>query len=311
MKHIAITGANGFVGQYLVKYFAALGLKITAFLRQPHEGLFEHASVKYVVIGDLNAQTNFKSALQDVDGVIHCAARVHIMKPTAEDEALFHQTNVEGTQKLFKDAKAANVKQFIFLSTIKVNGESTQHVPFKEDDIPNPQDMYARSKWLAESALWEMAQGTSCHVTVLRLPLVYGPKVKGNLAKLTQALQTRQCLPLRSIRNKRSFLALPNLASAIASCMDNEQAKGQTFLLADDADLSTPELIELLAQSQSVTARLISCPVFLLKLLGVMTGRASEISRLVQSLQVDVQKIKNELQWKPLVKPDDIFKASS
>src|SRR5690606_430552 len=125
MSYIAITGANGFVGQYLVKYFAMLGFKILGLLRQPHEGLFEHPHVKYAVVGEFNADTNFKSLLQEIDIVIHCAARVHVMNPSPDDAKLFYETNVAGTLRLYEDATKHKVKQFIFLSSIKVNGERT------------------------------------------------------------------------------------------------------------------------------------------------------------------------------------------
>jgi nucleoside-diphosphate-sugar epimerase len=254
-----------------------------------------------VAVGDMGASTQWANAVMGCDVVVHLAARVHVMREIAVDpESLFDAVNNVATHNLALAAAHAGVKRFVFISTVKVNGESTApgH-PFVETDTPAPRDAYARSKYQAEEDLKELAQQHGMEWVIIRPPLVYGPGVKANFAALANAATKGLPLPLGSIRNQRSLVALDNLVDFIVCCTQHPKAANQTFLISDGHDLSTPELVRQLAQAAGVTVRLPSIPVALLKLAAALLGKKGAVERLSENLQVNIGKAQTLLQWVP------------
>ncbi len=292
---IAVTGANGFVGAAVVAALARSGRDVRPIGRHPKAGM--------VAVGDIGPDTDWSQALQGVTSLVHCAARVHVMKETQADAlAAFRSVNVAGTQRLAEQAAGAGVQRFVFVSSVKVHGESTQPgAPFRATDTPTPLDAYGQSKWEAEQALWAVCRATGMQGVVVRPPLVYGPGVRANMARLMKLVASGLPLPLGGIRNRRSLVALDNLSDLLVSCIDHAAATGRTFLASDGEDLSTPDLIRQMALAMGRSARLIPVPVGLLRLGGQLTGQSAEVARLVDSLQVDLSTTKKVLSWSPPV----------
>jgi nucleoside-diphosphate-sugar epimerase len=248
---VLVTGSNGFVGRAVLKQLNVMkGLQAVGVVR--HTAGFTGATV--VKVGDLTAQTDWSFALADADAIVHHAARVHVMQETEIDPLTsFRAVNVEGTLNLASQAAAAGVKRFVFISSVKVHGESTQPGrAFTEADAPNPEDAYGQSKHEAEMGLRQLSTDTGMEVVIIRPPLVYGPGVKANFAALMRAVQRGWPLPLGAVHNLRSLVALSNLADFIVSCITHPQAAHQTFLVSDGQDLSTTELVRGMAQAAGV-----------------------------------------------------------
>lgn len=295
-RTILVTGASGFVGLAVCARLARDGRRLRRALRQGH-GQLADLDVR---IGNIGAATDWRAALKGVGAVVHLAARAHVMRDTAADPlSVFRCVNVEGTETLARAAARAGVRRFIFISSVKVNGERTADRPFCERDTPHPEDTYGRSKWEAEQRLAEVAAGTGMAVTILRPPLMYGPGVKGNFLSLMRAVARGWPLPLASIRNARSLLYVGNLADAVARCLQDVRPGIQTYLLSDGEDVATPELVRRLAAHLDRPARLLPLPVGLLQLGFRLIGRASACDRLAGSLQVDSGAITRELGWRP------------
>jgi len=315
MVNFLITGARGFVGQALCDVLRERGCVVRAAVRVAHQA-------EYVAVGEINAHTDWIQALQGVDTVIHLAARVHVMHDDAENPLEeFRKVNVAGTENLARQAARAGVKRLVYVSSIKVNGESTSptmipaasKIPpsppfakggvvgdfFTENDEANPQDPYGISKWEAEQALHRVAAETGLEVVIVRPPLVYGAGVKGNFARMLKVLAKGIPLPLASVNNQRSLIYVGNLVDALILCATHPAAAGQTYLVSDGEDVSTPDLLRQLGDAMDHSARLFPCPPWLLKLAGSMTGRADQVERLLGSLQVDSSKIRRELGWMP------------
>jgi nucleoside-diphosphate-sugar epimerase len=293
-RRALVTGANGFVGTALCDVLRQQNWEVRRALRTANSS----GSVDDVVIGDIGPQTDWRGAISGVDIVIHLAARTHVMRDsTAEPLAEYRRINVEGTQSLAQVAQAAGVRRFIFLSSIKVNGETTTLRPYSETDAPCPEDAYGVSKREAELAL--SAAAADMETVVLRPPLLYGPGVKGNFLRLMRAIERGMPLPLGSIHNHRSLLYVGNLVDAIMLSLDHAGAAGQTYLLADDEAVSTPELIRAIAAALHKAARLLPFPPPLLRFAGALTGKSAAVSRLLGSLQIDSSKIRRELGWRP------------
>lgn len=247
-----VTGATGFVGKALCAGLSASGYGVVPAVRcnsgLPHE----------MVVGNLDASTDWRSALSGCDAVVHLAARVHVMDDTSQNPlALYRETNTEATLNLARRAAQAGVKRFIFISTIKVNGEGRDE-PYRETDAPAPKDAYAISKWEAEQGLQRIARETGLEVVILRPPLVYGPGVKANFLRLMRTVEKGWPLPLGAIRNRRSLLYLGNFVDAIRLCVEHPAAAGQTFLVDDGQPVSTPDLIRAVAHAMGRPARLLS-----------------------------------------------------
>ena len=264
-------------------------------------------SFKPVIVGTIGPETLWSTALLDVETVIHLAARVHVMNDTHADPlTAFRAVNVDGALNLGRQAAAAGVKRFVFVSSVKVNGEFTLPCQaFTEADEPNPQDAYGQSKCEAEQGLRQIAAETGMEVVIIRPPLVYGPGVKANFASLMRAVQRGYPLPLGSVHNQRSLVALDNLVDFIITCATLPQAANQTFLVSDGQDLSTIELIRGLAHAAGVTARLLPVPVPWLRAVASLLGKADAVDRLCGNLQVDISKARKLLAWTPPVTVDE------
>lgn len=253
--------------------------------------------VKSVIIGDVSAATDWGADLQGIDTVVHLAARVHVMKDSSvEPLQAYREVNVQGTERLARQAADAGVNRFIFLSTVKVNGEENRKT-YTESDRPSPMDSYGISKMEAELKLRKIAAETGMAVVILRPPLVYGPGVKANFLKLLQTVDRRMPLPFAGVKNQRSLIYVDNLVDAIVSCVLHPNAPGQTFLVSDGKDVSTPELIRMIAAALQKQPRLFRFPPLALYIAGRLTGKGPAVDRLIGSLTVDTGKIKNELGW--------------
>lgn len=297
MRTVLVTGANGFVGSILCRALHEHGVTVRRALRRAEAA---PADAEDFVIGDLGPATVWDWALRGADAVIHLAARAHMMHDTAtEPLAEYRRINVHATRALAEAAGKAGVRRFIFLSSIKVNGEATAAQSFSEDDTPHPQDHYGISKWEAEQALRESTAASGMEAVVLRAPLLYGPGVKGNFLDLIRAVERGFPLPLASVHNRRSLLYVDNLADAIILCLDHPAAAGKTYLVADDDGVSTPDLIRAITHACDRPARLFPFPLSLLKLAAAAIGKSAAVSRLLGSLQVDSGKIRGELGWRP------------
>jgi UDP-N-acetyl-alpha-D-quinovosamine dehydrogenase len=250
-------------------------------------------------VGEIDESTDWSVALSGITCVVHLAGRTHRVREHAM-EALneYRRINVEGTRRLAEHAAAAGVRRLVFLSSIKVNGESSDR-PFTEDDAPRPEDAYGISKWEAEQALARVAGKTRLDVTILRPPLVYGPGVAGNFLRLLDLVAHGVPLPFASIENRRSLLYVGSLVAAILKAITAPQAAGRTYLVSDGEDTSTPDLVRKLARELGVGTRLFSCPPLLLEKVAALVGRHRDLERLTGSLQADVSRICRELAWRP------------
>lgn len=299
---ILVTGASGFVGSALCGSLCSRGLPVRGVARTLRSFVPAYG-VESVVIGNLDAETDWTSAMAGVDCVIHCAAQAHMMHETEADAlAKYRLVNVDGSQHLAEQAAAAGVRRLVYLSSIKVNGEQTAlGTPFLFSDAPAPEDSYSISKWEAEQALWAVAANTDLEVVVVRPPLVYGPGIKGNLAYLLNLVRLGVPLPLGMVRNQRSLIGLENLVDLLIRCINHPMAAGQTLLASDGEDVSTPDLIRQMAVALRRSANLLPVPVKLLCLAGRLLGKDAEIFRLVNSLQIESQPTRELLGWCPPV----------
>lgn len=297
---VLVTGANGFVGNALGAQLLVRGDAVHAAVRSPGGSI---AAGKSFVVGPIGAATDWSAALQQVEVVVHLAARVHVMHETESQSAsLYRETNKIGTLKLAQDAARAGVKRLIFISTAKVNGEaSATGKPFRETDAPAPGDAYSRSKYEAEDALKEFSTKFGMEVVIIRPPLVYGPGVKANFAALMRAVQRGWPLPLGAVHNLRSLVGLDNLVDFIITCVSHPAAANQTFFVSDGADISTPDLVRAMGRAARCPARLLSVPVSVLATLASLVGKRAAVDRLCSSLQLDISKAHELLQWVPPV----------
>ncbi len=294
---ILLTGASGFVGRRLAQVLIQKNVPLICAARKP----LSIAGADCRTVQDLGPSTDWAHCLGGVQTVIHCAARVHVMQESASDPlTLFRQVNVAGTLRLAEQAAAAGVKQFIFLSSVKVNGEETAPgAAFTEDCAPLPIDPYGISKYEAEQALLALGRKTGMAITIIRPPLVYGQGVGANFLSMLKWVKRGIPLPLGSIRNQRSFVFIDNLLSLIMCCIQNPQASNQVFLVSDGQDMSTTDLLTKSAAAFGVIPRLLPCPPGLLMFMATLTGKKSVADRLCQSLQVDIHKAQGLLGWSP------------
>lgn len=299
---VLITGASGFVGGSLVKYLSRFYL-VRALVRHPKNSA--DLSVEYVSGFNLSKESHPGYIFSEVDVVVHCAARVHVMNETNADPLeAFRQINVRGTINLATQAADSGVKRFIYLSSVKVNGESTEPGrPFTSDDIPSPSDAYGISKYEAESALQALAIKTGMEVVIIRPPLIYGYGVKANFAALIRLVRTGIPLPFGlANQNRRSFVAIDNLLSFIKECISNPKAANQIFLISDGQDLSTKSLLKEIALASNKSISLIPIPISFLRFFLEIIGKSSVAERLFGNLQVDISKCYDLLEWKPPVR---------
>ncbi|BDF95558.1 SDR family oxidoreductase [Pseudoalteromonas sp. KAN5] len=302
MKNILLTGATGFVGKNL---FITLNnnFNVALVFRSSTE-YFECANRKYKV-SDFSAETDFTRCLNEIDCVIHLAARAHIQgkkSETALDE--FRKSNVFATLKLAEQAAKSGVKRFIFISSIGVNGVSNS-TPFIYSDDPNPTEDYAVSKYEAEIGLKKITKKTGMEVVIIRPPLVYGKGAPGNVGTLLQVAEKNLPLPLGLINNQRSFVAIDNLVDLIVTCIDHPDAANQTFLVSDDETISTSNLLKKLTLAAGKQPWLLPVPVSLLKLAASVFGKKAAVERFSSSLTVDIEHTKKTLNWKPPITLDE------
>jgi nucleoside-diphosphate-sugar epimerase len=295
---ILVTGANGFVGSQLSETLAKSGHEV----RNTARSLASNSSTtRELITCDLESADNLDHLTTGCDAIVHLAGRAHVMSDNpATSESLYVSANVDVTRKLAQSAARTGVKRMILMSSVKVNGESTTiNTPFTAQDIPNPQDPYGRSKTQAEQALWEITSTSDLEGVVIRPPLVYGPGVRANFASLIGIVGRGLPLPLGSIQNKRSFVSLDNLVDLISTTVQSPNAAGNTFLVSDGHDLSTPELVRSIASALDQSPKLLPFPSALLKLAATASGKRGAYDRLCGSLTVDIALTKQKLSWTP------------
>ncbi|TAM18243.1 MAG: SDR family oxidoreductase, partial [Candidimonas sp.] len=278
-QRVLITGANGFVGRALCAEMLTRGMTVRGMTRSPCD---LPVGAENVVVDSIGKSADWLGALADCDVVVHLAARVHVMADTAVDPLEeFRRVNVQGTLNLARHAAAAGIRRFVFVSSIKVNGEATQPRPqFTADDAPAPLDAYGVSKMEAEQGLREIALQTGMEVVIIRPPLVYGPGVKANFAAMMRWLQRGVPLPLGAIHNQRSLVALGNLVDLMVTCLTHPAAANQTFLVSDGEDVSTTELLRRMGRAMSRPARLVPVPASWLQLAAAIVGKRDVAQRL-------------------------------
>jgi len=298
-----ITGGSGFVGRALTRQALLKGHEVRLALRRP-QGADQIVGAQAVTVIEPSVDTDWTATLRSVDVVVHLAARVHIMNDNSSDPlAEFRRANVEITSALARQAAALGVRRFVFMSSVKVNGEFTQAGrPFTADDVTSPKDPYAVSKHEAELALRQLAAVTGMEVVIIRAPLVYGPGVKANFESMMRWLASGIPLPLSAVTdNRRSLVALDNLVDLILICLNHPAAANQTFLASDGEDLSTADLLTRMGDALGHPARLFNVPPALLKLATKAVNKPGIYQRLCGSLQLDISKTKQLLGWNPPV----------
>ena len=306
MKRVLITGADGFVGRAVCRRLLESGLTPRAglwnastwpVLKASTPGLDEFAS-----IGDLGAKPDLRLVFQDISVVVHLAARVHIMHDKALDPLNeFRRVNVEGTEALARAAAVQGLRRFVFVSSVKVNGESTTGRPFSEGDVPAPQDPYAVSKWEAEEALRRVSAETGLEVAIVRPPLVYGPGVRANFLRLMGLVKRGLPLPLPDTKNRRSLIGVENLADCLVRCVTHPEAANHTFMVSDGEDVSTRELVSRLAPLLGRSAWFLPVSERALRLVARLAGKEAAVERLLGSLEIDSSKVRQTLEWEPPV----------
>lgn len=309
-KTVLVSGANGFVGKPLCTELLRQGQSVRTAVRFTNALNDKFATVP---VGSIDGETSWTDALQGVDVVIHLAARVHVMQDAAvEPLAEFRRVNVDGTLNLARQAAEAGVQRFIFISSVKVNGEGTLlGRPYTAEDQPAPVDPYGISKREAEDALRQLADEAGMDVVIIRPPLVYGPGVKANFYSMMHWLAKGVPLPLAAIHNKRSLVALDNLIDLIVVCINHPAAANQTFLAGDGEDMSTTELLQRMGKALGKPAKLFPMPISVLKAGAILLGKRDMAQRLCGSLQVDISKARDLLGWQPPLSVDDALKKAA
>ena len=312
MSCILVTGANGFVGSKLCQVLIDNSDTVHAITRRQNFPL-ETSTLKYFSVNNIGSDTQWERALDRVDCVIHLAARVHVMLDSSSNPlAIYREVNTVGTMNLARQALKAGVKRFIYISSIKVNGESTsKNTSFKASDETFPTDPYAISKYEAEQQLFELTKNTNMSIVVIRPPLVYGPGVKANFFSMMRWVNKEIPLPLGLIHNKRSLVALDNLVDLILVCSTHKAAVNQVFLVSDGNDLSVTQLLQSMAKALDKTSRLIPVPVWLLRLGATILRQTNISNRLLDSLQVDMRKTQELLNWEPSITAEEALKETA
>ena len=312
MKNIVlVTGATGFIGQELCKKILLGNWFVRGIIRLSTYRNNLPSDVDVIPLEEIGPRTDWSKALSGVDIVVHLSARVHVINDPSEDSlAAYRYVNAAGTERLARIASAYGVKRFVYLSSVKVNGEG-KPVPYTEKNDPEPVDPYGISKWEGEKILHEIGYETDLEVVIIRSPLVYGPRVKANFLRLLKVVECGVPIPLKSVNNRRSLIYLGNLVDAIVTCMKHPRAIGQTYLVSDGEDVSTPELIRRMGSALGRPARLFPFPPFLMNIAGCISGKSDTIERLIGSLMVDSSKIKRELDWEPPYTMDQGLKETA
>ncbi|CAN0617645.1 UDP-glucose 4-epimerase [Burkholderia multivorans] len=289
-----VTGSNGFVGTALSRRIEQTGGKVLRVQRSAG-GAAGFSDVH--VVPSIDGLTDWHTVLRGCANVVHLAARVHMLDDPAADPIVeYRRVNTAGTLRLAEQAAQAGVRRFVFLSSVKVNGEGRE-TPYRADEPPAPGDPYGQSKWEAEMGLASIGARSGMEVVIIRPPLVYGPGVRANFLRLLGAVSRGMPLPLGAIRNRRSIVYVENLVDFVMTCVTNPHAAGRTFMIADDEDVSTPELIERIGNAMGRPARLVPVPPALLRAVGRLCGKSPQVERLLGSLTVDTAPAHGELGW--------------
>ncbi len=299
MHKVLVTGANGFIGRSLCERIRTEGWQVVGAVRTLPPAGHQPAGIDLFQVDSLGPEVDWDIALNKIDTVVHLAARTHVLKETVADPLeVYRNVNVIGTEHLAQVAATKGVRRFIYVSSIKVNGEE-RSTAYTEEDHPDPKDPYSISKLEAEQVLHKIADKTGLEVVILRPPLVYGPGVKANFLQLINIVNRGILLPLARVDNQRSLIFLENLVDALQACITHPKAAGKTFLLSDGKDVSTTQLIQMISSALGKPSRLFPLPPDLLRFLGKMTGRSNTVSRLLDTLIVNMDKIRQELNWVP------------
>jgi nucleoside-diphosphate-sugar epimerase len=303
MNRVLVTGATGFIGGVLCEALARTGYLVRGALRT--DRAVPPAVTEKVIVGDINSTTDWTQALEGVDLVIHAAARSHVLRPARGSANLYFETNDRGTQRLANIAAQMGVTRFIYVSSIKVNGEESSARAYTASDEPHPQDDYGVSKWHAEQHVAAAARHGAMQAVIVRPPLVYGPGVRANFLRLLRWVDHAWPLPFGAVRNSRSLINVWNLCDFLLLTLKHPSAPGRTWLVSDAEDLSTPDLIRRIGTAMGRRVRLPSVPVSLLQLSAGLVGRRGELARLCGSLVVDITQVRAQLGWSPCVPVDE------
>jgi nucleoside-diphosphate-sugar epimerase len=298
---ILLTGGSGFIGAAVRKALLSQSFTVRDVMRGGGSGDVTLLSNSRVAIGDIATIDCWAEALGDVDCIVHCAGKADVLGES-KNEALMvcRRVNVEGTRRLAEQAAANHIRRFVYVSSAKVCGEKTElNCPFTALSKANPTDAYSISKWEAEQALWEISARTGMEVVVVRPPVVYGSGAKGNFSRLFSLVRSGIPLPLGAINNKRSLISVDNLANLITKCTTEPSASGKIFFASDGEDISTPDLLRLIARVMERSVTLIHFPVCLLRACSYASGRKAEVERLVSSFQLDISDAQESLGWAP------------
>ena len=299
MPNVLVTGANGFIGKALCRRMLAEGWHVRAAIRSFAKKDVLPKGVEIVESGTIDSDTKWGPAVDGMDAVVHLAAKVHVKDESSADPITeYRKINVAATKQIAQISGSFRSRRFIYMSSIKVNGEGKSD-PYAAEDRPAPADPYALSKLEAEQELLRIAGKTGLELVVLRPPLVYGPEVKANFLQLIKLIDRGIPLPLAKVKNHRSFIFLGNLVDALLVCLVHPKAAGKTFVLSDNIEISTPELIQKISAALGKPSRLFPFPPDLLRLMGRVTRRSKTVSRLLDTLMVDNTKIQAELGWNP------------
>jgi nucleoside-diphosphate-sugar epimerase len=300
MTRVLITGGSGFVGGALCAALAAAGQHtIRVALRRA--GPMPSGAAESIVVGDVGAATDWSVALEGVEVVVHAAALAHEVSATGPDAEAYLETNARGSRRLAESAAAAGVRRLLYLSTIKVNGETSAGGGFSPTDTPCPQGAYATSKWLGEQSVTDIAARSRLQAVIVRAPLVYGPGVRANFLRLLDWVERGRLIPLGAVRNRRSLVGIWNLCDLLLRLLVDPQAPGRVWMVSDGDDRSTPELVQLIGRAMQRRVRLIRAPLTLLRVAATLTGRSADLSRVCDSLQADISETRRVLAWSPPV----------
>ncbi|MFB9939683.1 UDP-glucose 4-epimerase family protein [Shewanella indica] len=308
MHNILLTGGSGFLGKHLLNNLNKYQVRVL------DRNLSKKDNQVTYFKSSIDSQSKYSLLLENVDTVIHCAARVHVMNEQSLNPLNeFREVNTAGTMNLARQAAEIGVKRFIFISSIKVNGESTEiGKPFRASDERRPEDFYGQSKSEAEEQLLELAKGSGLEVVIIRPTLIYGPGVKANFASLLNLVSKGLPLPFGCMtENKRSLVSVKNLVDLIVTCIDHPKAANQVFLVSDDNDVSTAAMVKYIAQALGKLSRLLPVPLWCYRLVGKITGKTDVVNRLLGSLQVDISHTKETLGWKPPQTLEEGFKETA
>jgi nucleoside-diphosphate-sugar epimerase len=305
VSRVLVTGADGFVGRTMTHVLAEAGLDVRRAVRQAGKAGVA-AAHETVAVGDIGPTTDWRPALEGVAAVVHLAARAHVLHESHTDPiAAYREVNTAGALRIARDCIAAGVRKFVYVSSIKVNGESSGAHPFSAGDAPHPVDPYGISKLEGEQGLQALAADGALDLVIVRPPLVYGPGVRANFLKLLQLVDAGRPLPFGSVDNRRSLVSVWNLCDALRLCVQSDAATGRTFYVSDDEDVSTPQLIGRIARALGRRPRLVRVPPWLIRTAATLVGRPGVYVRLCGSLQVDVSATRAALGWRPRLTLDE------